>query len=504
MHLDFCEVEEEPERRGRREAIAAPRGHAKTTFKLLLKSIHAIVYGYERYIVIIAQSAMEAEDRVRQILDELETNQRLIDVYGTLAPKNSKPGRKKSFVTQNGIKVQAKSIGQQIRGIKHGGDRPTLLILDDVETLEAVQSPQHRFKTSDWFFKDVLKCGQTDGSSNVIFIGTCLHQESLLSDLLQRPGWSSHKYQAVIKFSAAQTLWDQWKAIYTELSNPNREADAQTFFEANKDALLLGTEVLWPETEPYLALMKQMVSEGAAAFHSEKQNEPYDPERQIFDMDRARYFIFDPASQEIRKIDDPKHPFSASSLTQIVAFHDPAMGREAGKTGSSDYAAIVVVGQDSYGYLYVLDCYLSKESPSTQIEQAFRLYQKWQFQALYFEANGFQDLMYQMYADYQKQHGIKPMLRVMGVDQYTNKLQRIATLEPDISNGHILFSKSLDLRLIQQLSLFPTTHDDGPDALQGAVFHLKNTTNRRSFFGYSRGKGTSRQPNPRQPWQRKK
>lgn len=52
-------------------------------------------------------------------------------------------------------------------------------------------------------------------------------------------------------------------------------------------------------------------------------------------------------------------------------------------------------------------------------------------------------------------------------------MQRISTLEPEITNGYLLFSESINPRLITQLTLFPTTHDDGPDALQGAVAQLK-------------------------------
>jgi len=77
---------------------------------------------------------------------------------------------------------------------------------------------------------------------------------------------------------------------------------------------------------------------------------------------------------------------------------------------------------------------------------------------------------------YQAQQG-KPMseqLRVIGIHQHANKIERISTtLEPVISNGHLLFGKHLPQQLIQQLLLFPTTYDDGPDALQGAVTQLQ-------------------------------
>jgi hypothetical protein len=70
-HYYFCEMERNPAQRGRREAIAAPRGHAKTTFKVIFKVSHAIVYDYEKFVVIMGHSAPEADAKVRDILDEL-------------------------------------------------------------------------------------------------------------------------------------------------------------------------------------------------------------------------------------------------------------------------------------------------------------------------------------------------------------------------------------------------------------------------------------------------
>lgn len=225
MHRDFFAAEQDPARRGRREAIAAPRGNAKTTFKTLFKVLHAIVYDYERSILIMSHSAPEAEEKVVAVLEELEGNERLRQVYGALAPSRGKQAKgtrwgKKWFITRNGIKVQAKSKGQQIRGIKHNADRPTLVICDDIESPEGVLNAEQRKKTRDWFFKDVLKVGQVDGSTNTLVIGTCLHTHSLLSDLLTAPGWQSWRYRAILSFSAHPELWEQYKSRYTNYPIP--------------------------------------------------------------------------------------------------------------------------------------------------------------------------------------------------------------------------------------------------------------------------------------------
>jgi len=482
MHVDFCQLEDlDPARRGRRDVVAAPRGNAKTTFKVLLKVLHAVVYGYEAFILIVGHSAPEAEQKVWDILSELETNERLIGVFGALAPvPGQKSGKarwgKKWFVTQNGIKVMAKSRGQQIRGLKYGAHRPSLIICDDIESPDGVLSVEQRQKTEDWFSKDLLKCGLTGGGSNITVIGTCLHPESLLNTLLQASGWDANKYQAVIRYATRQDLWEQHRALLIDLSNPQRQQAAHAFFKANEAAMLEGAEVLWPEGEPYEWLMCQRIYEGQASFNSEKQNDPHDPERQLFHMEKARKCRVEFEGQIFRRIhwlDGSGKVVEREQLQRIIAFHDPALGKKPNQKSPPDYAAIVVVALDYDGYYYCLDAYIEKDPPSRQIEQGIFMHQRWHFEMLYVEENGAQGLVQELYNN--AASGPHP-IRVVGVNNHENKQKRISTLEPDIHNGHLLFADNLTPELSKQLTLFPTGKDDGPDALQGAVAQLKKTT----------------------------
>jgi len=481
MHREFFQAEANPVQRGRREVIAAPRSHAKTTIKMLIKAVHAIVYGYEPFILIVGFGKEHAEDKVQQILDQLNKPE-IVSFFGKLGPdKSSRKGRarggKQQFLTETGIKVMARSREQEMRGISHGANRPSLIICDDVENLEECQSPEMRHKIQEWFFKTVLKVGQIDGSTNVLVIGTCLHSESLLSLLLANPGWKASKYQAIEHFSTRQDLWQTWIQIYNDLSNPNRLQAADAFYEANQDALLQGTQVLWPEGDSYVKLMKQMISEGQAAFYSEKQNDPYDPERQLFRMDEAKTFSVQYEGHQpvaIQWLDGSGKVIPWDRLKRLIAYHDPALGERPGGQGGADYAAIVVVAQDQDGYLYLLDCYLEKATPSAQIQAALSLHAQWQLDGLYLESNHFQYLLKDSYHQAQAHVQDAELLRVQGVFQHQNKIERVtSTLEPVIANGHLLFSNSLPKSFIQQMILFPTGHDDGPDALQGAVSQLR-------------------------------
>lgn len=144
----------------------------------------------------------------------------------------------------------------------HRNWRPDLIILDDVENDENVRTPEQRKKLKDWFDKAVSKCG--DDYTDIVYIGTLLHYDSLLAKTLANPAYRSIKYKAVIRFSQADDLWQQWETIFTDLSNDDREADALAFFQAHKTAMLEGTQVLWEEKLSYYDLMVMRVSEGEA------------------------------------------------------------------------------------------------------------------------------------------------------------------------------------------------------------------------------------------------
>jgi len=137
----------------------------------------------------------------------------------------------------------------------------------------------------------------------------------------------------------------------------------------------------------------------------------------------------------------------------------------------NDFTAIVVVAQDPSRYFYVLDAWLSRKPPSEQIAAAFRLHRKWGFGKLYLETVGFQELLKDKFTDYELASG--QSMKVEGVKVHSNKQDRISTLEPYFENGFVAFAEGINRELLNQLRLFPTDHDDGPDALHGAISRLK-------------------------------
>lgn len=272
--------------KGSRQVVAAPRGHAKSTNFTFKDSLHAVLYAYKHYILILSDSSEQAEGFLDDIKTELEDNANIIMDFGSL--KGDKAWRTGVILTKTDIKAEAIGSGKKVRGRRHRNWRPDLIVLDDIENDENVNTPEQRKKLKNWFDKAVSKAGDT--YTDIMYIGTILHYDSLLNNVLQNPRYKTRKYRAVISEAVNTKLWDEWEGIYTNLFNENHEEDARTFYEAHEEEMLLGAEVLWEEKLSYYDLMEIKVSEGTASFNSELQNDPIDPENATFNPEWFDYY----------------------------------------------------------------------------------------------------------------------------------------------------------------------------------------------------------------------
>jgi len=327
---------------GVRRVVAAPRGHAKSTNLTFKGAMHAVLYGYKHYPIIISDSSEQAEGFLDNLRMEFEENEAIIEDFGLLA---GKVWRSNVLLTKSNIKIEAIGSGKKIRGRKHRNWRPDLLILDDVENDENVRTPEQRAKLQSWFNKAVSKSG--DDYTDIIYIGTMLHYDSLLANTLRNPAYRAILYKAVISFSTADNLWKTWEDIFCDLDNPNRERDARAYFAANEAEMLAGAKVLWPEKLSYYDLMVMRIAEGDAAFNSEMQNEPVNPEDCLFMTEWFDYY--NEAELSFR-----------DRVFQFFGFVDPSLG----KSKKSDYSAIITLAKHKIsGYMYVIDADIERRHP---------------------------------------------------------------------------------------------------------------------------------------------
>src|SRR5699024_904831 len=90
---------------------------------------------------------------------------------------------KHEFITSSGTKVEAKGLGTQVRGLRHGSTRPDLFILDDIESDESTSTAEQIEKAKTWFNSSMMPALSKDGL--VIYLGTILCYGSLLHDVIE-------------------------------------------------------------------------------------------------------------------------------------------------------------------------------------------------------------------------------------------------------------------------------------------------------------------------------
>ena len=439
--------------KGSRQVVAAPRGHAKSTNFTFKDSLHAILYAYKHYILILSDSSEQAEGFLDDIKTELEDNANIIMDFGSL--KGDKAWRTGVILTKTDIKAEAIGSGKKVRGRRHRNWRPDLIVLDDIENDENVNTPEQRRKLKNWFDKAVSKAGDT--YTDIMYIGTILHYDSLLNNVLQNPRYKTKKYRAVISEAVNTKLWDEWESIYTNLFNENHEEDARTFYEAHKEKMLLGAEVLWEEKLSYYDLMEIKVSECTASFNSELQNDPIDPESATFNPEWFDYY-----EPELMDFSSPEFVF--------VGANDPSLG----KNKKSDTSSIINLALSTKtGYMYVVDASVEKRKPDVIIEDVFEMNRRLKrdckkgFYKFGVEVVQFQYFFKEVMAAKSAEEG--EYIPIEEIQSTVNKVLRIESLQPVIKNKYLKFNRE-HKTLLKQLQEFPMgKNDDAPDGLQMAV-----------------------------------
>lgn len=208
-------------------AISAPRGHAKSTATTLSYALASVLFQEASYVIIISDTESQSVNFLGDIKMQLIENEDIHALFGK--PKFIKDSETNIVVEmKNGFtfRISAKGAGQRIRGAKWRNKRPDLIIVDDLEDDEAVESKDRRNKLYRWFTNAVLPALSDRGKIRVV--GTILHMDSVLEKLLNKKAWTTKRYAAHNE-DFSEILWPEkfnkerleWiRASYIEDGNP--------------------------------------------------------------------------------------------------------------------------------------------------------------------------------------------------------------------------------------------------------------------------------------------
>lgn len=426
-----------------------PRSFAKSTIYNFFTPCNAALYGKRKFIVQFSDSETQAQGFLADIKSAIENNEHIIEDFGDVRGDTWRADLISIKSVDGSVSwVAAAGSGSSVRGLRKAENRPDLLIFDDIENDESVQTPERINKLYSWFTRTAMNLGTV--TTDAIVVGTILAYDCVMDRLAKHPGWDVKKLSAVVEWSTSP-LWDEWRKLYTDLSVPKdeRKRRADEFYEKHKDEMLEGVKVLWPEGRSYKDLMEIYTDIGEPAFYAEYQNDPINFEECLFKPDWISYYTED----ELDRV-------------RILGYYgalDPSLG----KNRLSDYTALIVLAKADNGLIYVVEAILERLSPDQIIELLLEKGREYEFVRFGIETNQYQELLRQIVVERSAKEGL--YLPIVDLKHTKDKVLRVQALVPYIKNGYIKFNREHRLLLEQLLGFPKLRHDDGPDCLEMAV-----------------------------------
>lgn len=262
------------------------RESAKTTFSKLY-IMWLIAFSKKKYINVDSFDKENAERILFDIAYELSNNQLLKADFGTLfsrakSAEDIKQTKISNFITENGIRVEAHSTQESVRGRIHLNQRPDFLLLDDFETNKTKDSAAYTKQIRE-HISEALAGMSPDGS--ILYLGNYITEHGNVQFLLDRS-----KRDDKIKVLNIPIMIDNkptWEGKYALTDAEAKETGKVSIEDKQKQ---LGPHVFSYE------MMNQPIDEALAEFKKEWLQEA--TEEDVKHKKTACFITIDPAASK--------------------------------------------------------------------------------------------------------------------------------------------------------------------------------------------------------------
>jgi predicted phage terminase large subunit-like protein len=306
-------------------ALAAPRGHAKTTGMTVSYGLATLLFRERKFMLLVSDTESQAAMFLGYFKEQLQENTALVELFGIKRNEKGLVQFVKETETDiivemedgHKFRVIAKGAEQKLRGLIWNGTRPDIILCDDMENDELVMNKDRREKMRRWFYSALMPCISSKGIIRVV--GTILHMDSLLERLMPKP-YDRWSHQEPLK------LWSEvrrngWKSIKYRAHNEDF------------------TAVLWPEKHNAASLKEkkeQYTGMGMPDVYSQEYlNVPIDETLAFF---KRHDFI-------ARTDEDKKRKYTYYMTVDLAI-------SEADK---ADYSVFIISGVDENRNIHVID-----------------------------------------------------------------------------------------------------------------------------------------------------
>lgn len=313
-HKKVIESIEQAAREGLLLAVAMPRGSGKTTI-CESAAILVVLFGWHKYVAIVAATQQHAKKRIESIKGELRANPKLLADF----PEAVYPIRQLNNITQrargqrlanvptnilweaervvlptvegspsSGGCLESAGLIGAVRGMALGTDgeirRPTFCLVDDPQTRRSARSATQTDERVRVINSEILYLsGPGERRISCVMPCTVIEPGDLADQFLDRekhPEWRGITTQMLDSMPIDTELWDQYAQLrHEELVDGGTGKKARAFYKKNRKAMDAGAVVAWPERieEGDLSALQSAMDRyyrDREAFFAEFQNDP--------------------------------------------------------------------------------------------------------------------------------------------------------------------------------------------------------------------------------------
>ena len=407
-------------------AIAAPRGHAKSTAITHAYVIATLVFRERKYVLIVSDTEEQSAEFIADIKREFTDNELLREKWGVQKlVRDQSTDAIIQFRDGHQCRIIGKGSEQKIRGRKWRGTRPDLIVCDDLENEELTGSDLRRTKLKKWFYGSVIPAGSSDCKIRVV--GTVMHFDSLLNSLMPPEDGG---VKGVLK---DYHKGDWYSVLYR--AHPSEEDFS---------------EVLWPDRHPEEKLRR-------------------------IQRDYARQGI--PEVYAAEYLNNPISAENAYFREQDFLSITPEMrGQEWGRYASADlaisekdraaYTVIYAGGLDDNRRLQVRDRRKGRWSSDKIIDEIFSVVLRWNIHTFFLESENIAKTIAPQIEERMRQTGV--YFTLYKVQPSKDKQQRASPLQAMMRAGMVYFDEETDwyTNCRNELLRFPKgAYKDDVDAL---------------------------------------
>jgi len=326
--------------------------------------------------------------------------------------------------------IKGKGAGQAIRGINIRGKRPNIIICDDIENEKKQATKESMEKLKAWFYSAVIPAVNKN-KYEFIFIGTPIHEDSLLVELEKTENWKFIKLPVAEKFPCKREEFvGSWEDRFSY----------DDLMEEYEDLKSSGKEGYFMQE-----YMLEIVPSGDL----------------LYDLGKINKF----------KVNQLKEVMN--DLTYYISV-DPAISEKE----SADYTAIAVIGINANGDWFLVDGYYGRITPHQLIDKIFDFYLRWKPYEVIIEGVAYQRALKPFIEQEMFKRKIFFTVKMLQKNKNTSKLYVFKSFQPIVESMKFWipedYLKDFVNELLHEMSFITNKaikakHDDVLDAIAQLV-----------------------------------